>query len=143
MLCNFICGAAVLGRGSSEKGEPRDSMSKLLSPLVAAAAAFGSNSQHHGQAAAESRSLTSDYSLFESSSLGESPTKMPRLFNDFKDLPVLREASLKDSITSETMDSFKSILNPNPSFVEEEVNSSWQLFLQEHAEALSEVCPPI
>jgi hypothetical protein len=116
-------------------------MSKLLSPLVAAAA-FGSNSQHHGQAAAESRSFTSDYSLFESSSLGESPSKMSRLFTDFKDLPVLREAVLKD-ITSETMDSFKSILNPIPSFVDEEVNSGWQLFLQEHAEALSEVCPPL
>lgn len=140
MLCNYICGAAVLDRGS-EKGKTRNSMSKLLSPLVAAAA-FGSNSQHHGQAAAESRSLTSDYSLFEASSLGESPSKMPRLFTDFKDLPVLREAVLKDK-SSETMDSFKSILNPIPSFVDEEVNSGWQLFLQEHAEALSEVCPSL
>lgn len=131
----------MLGRGSSEKGETRGSISKLLSPVVAAAA-FGSNSQQHWEAAAESRSLTSDYSLFESSSLGESPSKMPRLFTDFKDLPVLREAVLKD-ITNETMDSFKSILNPTLSFVDEEVNSGWQLFLQEHADTVAEVCPPL
>lgn len=96
------------------------SISRLLqsSPL-----AFGSPAL---QLQAESRTLTSNYSVLETSSFEDRPRKVPRLLTDLKDLPVLREIALKD-ITNETTDSLKSVVTPN--CAEDEVNSGWQQYV--------------
>lgn len=78
------------------------------------------------QLQAESRTLTSNYSVLETSSFEDRPHKVPRLLTDLKDLPVLREIALKD-ITNETTDSLKSVVTPNS--VEDEVNSGWQQYV--------------
>lgn len=117
----------VHGR-ETERGEASDPMSRLLysSPL-----AFGPGSEQHLQQQAESRSLTSNYSMMETSSFDDRPRKIPRLFSELKDLPVLREVVLKD-ITNEAMESLKTVVSPNFA-AEEEVNSGWQYFLQEQS----------
>lgn len=74
--------------------------------------------------------------MLETSSLDERPREMSRVFVDLKDLPVLRdvrEVVFKDikDITNDALENFKRVYTPN----DEEVNSGWQLFLQEHSEA--------
>lgn len=109
-----------------ERPETSDSISRLLYPSSVAIDLSESQLQ------AESRSLTGSYSVLDTSILEERPRKMQRSFADLKNLPVLREAVLKD-FSNEAMESFKTVCNPN--HVDEEVSSGWQLFLQERSEA--------
>jgi hypothetical protein len=109
-----------------ERGENSDSISRLLS---SSSLAFDFSEP---QLQAESRNLTGKYSMLDTASLDDRPRKMQRIFQDLKDLPVLREMVLKD-FSNNAMESFKSVYNPTG--VDEEVSSGWQLFLQEHSEA--------
>lgn len=109
-----------------ERGETSDSVSRLL---YSNSLAFDFSEP---QLQPESRNLTGNYSTLDTSSLDDRPRKMQRIFQDLKDLPVLREAVLKD-FSHEAMESFKSVYNP--ASVDEEVSSGWQFFLQENSEA--------
>jgi len=116
----------VHGREPERGGEASDSISRLLS---SSSLAFDFSEP---QLQAESRNLPGKYSMLDTTSLDDRPRKMQRIFQDLKDLPVLREMVLKD-FSNEVMESFKSVYNPTG--VDEEVSSGWQLFLQEHSEA--------
>ncbi|XP_024376188.1 BTB/POZ domain and ankyrin repeat-containing protein COCH isoform X2 [Physcomitrium patens] len=121
----------VHGTETTERGEAsRSPISRLLQP----------NSEFEyfdtQQLQSESCSLTSKPTMLETSSLDERPREMSRVFVDLKDLPVLRdvrEVVFKDikDITNDALENFKRVYTPN----DEEVNSGWQLFLQEHSEA--------
>ncbi|KAG0586558.1 hypothetical protein KC19_2G100000 [Ceratodon purpureus] len=110
-----------------EGGETSDSIARLLHSN---SLAFDFSEP---QLQAESRNLTGNYSMLDSSSLDDRPRKMQRVFQDLKELPVLREALLKD-FSHEAIESFKSAYN-NPIGMDEEVSSGWQFFLKENSEA--------
>lgn len=117
--------------GRESVGGVRDATSNSISKLLFSNS-LGEFDYSEQQLQAESR----NFSMLDTISCleveAEQPQKLPRLVADhLKDLPVLKEVVLKD-ITNDAMESFKSVYAPNG--VDEEVNSGWQLFLQEHQE---------
>ena len=113
--------------GREPERETSDSISRLL---YSNSLAFDFSEP---QLQAESRNLTSTYSMLDTSLDDRPPPrKMQRIFQDLKDLPVLREAVLKD-FPHEAIQSLKSAYNP--AAVDEEVSSGWQFFLQENTES--------